>query len=93
MPTLGRSAGAMAHAAEGCVGREKSRPADLMYRGGLDGRVERFRRYVTDVTAVTVGLPARHHRGISPTGQAGRWRRLGEAYGGIEVSVWKSEQS
>ena len=33
------------------VCREKSRPADLMYRSGLDGRVERFRRYVTDVPA------------------------------------------
>ena len=93
MPSLGRSAGAMARAGEGHVRREKSRPADLMYRDGSDGRMERSRRYVTDVTAVTVGLPARHHRGLSPTGQAGPWGRLGEVCGGIEVSVWKSEQS
>jgi hypothetical protein len=82
VPTLGRSAGAMVHAAEGCVGREKSRPADLMYRGGSDGRMERSQRYVTDVTDVPAGLPARHHRGMSPTGQAGPWGRLGEAYMG-----------
>jgi hypothetical protein len=84
VPSLGRSAGAIARAGQGRVCREKSRPADLMYRGGLDGRVERFRRYVTDVTDVPAGLPARHHRGLSPNGQAGPWRRLGEAYGGIE---------
>ena len=84
VPSLGRSAGAMARAGQGRVCREKSRPADLMYRGGLDGRVERSQRYVTDVTAVTVGPSARHHRGVSPSGQAGPWGRLGEAYGGIE---------
>ena len=52
MPSLGRSAGAMPRAVEGCVRREKSRPADLMYHSGSDGRMERSRRYVTDVTAV-----------------------------------------
>jgi hypothetical protein len=82
--SLGRSAGAMALAGQGRVRREKSRPADLMYRGGSDGRMERSQRYVTDVTDVPAGLPARHHRGMSPTGQAGPWGRLGEAYGGIE---------
>ena len=84
VPSLGRSAGAMARAGQGRVCREKSRPADLMYRGGSDGRMERSRRYVTDVTAVTVGHPARRRQGLSPTGQAGPWGRLGEAYGGIE---------
>ena len=84
MPSLGRSAGAMARAVEGCVRREKSRPADLMYHSGSDGRMERSRRYVTDVTAVTVGLPARHHRGMSPAGQAESWGRLAEAYRGVE---------
>jgi hypothetical protein len=82
--SLGRSVGAMALAGQSRVRREKSRPADLMYRGGSDGRMERSQRYVTDVTDVPAGLPARHHRGMSPTGQAGPWGRLGEAYGGIE---------
>ena len=82
--SLGRSAGAMARAGQGRVHCEKSRPADLMYRGGSDARMERSRRYVTDITAVTVGLPARHHRGLSPTGRAGPWEREGGAYGGIE---------
>ena len=86
MPSLGRSAGAMSRAVEGCVRREKSRPADLMYHSGSDGRMERSRRYVTDVTAVTVGPSARHHRGVSPAGQAGPWGRSGEAYGGIEYT-------
>ena len=87
VPSLGRSAGAMACAGQGRVRREKSRPADLMYRGGSDARMERSRRYVTDMTAVTVGLLARHHRGLSPTGRAGPWEREGEAYGGLEVSI------
>ena len=87
MLSLGRSAGAMARAGEGRVRREKSRPADLMYRtqwlrwphGALPALCNG-----SDVTAVTVGLPARHHRGVSPAGQAGSWGRLGEAYGGVE---------
>ena len=84
VPSLGRSAGAMARVGEGRVHREKSRPADLIYRGGSDGRIEHSQRYVTDVTAVTVGPSARHHRGVSSAGQAGPWGRLGEAYGGVE---------
>ena len=84
MPSLGRSAGAMARVGEGRVHREKSRPADLMYRGGSYGRMEHSQRYVTDVTAVTAGPPARHHQGRSPAGRPGPWGRLGEAYGGIE---------
>ena len=57
MPTVGRSAGAMAHAAEGCVGLEKSRPADLMYRGGSDGRVELCREpYVSAMFATSLTL-------------------------------------
>ena len=55
MPKLRQHADAMGHAESSFVRRILSRRVDLMRCGGHNGRMERSRRYVTDVTVVTSG--------------------------------------
>ena len=84
---LVRSACAMARAGSSRGRRDRSRHADLMRHSGVDGRMERIRRYVTDVTDVTVGHSARPHRVWTPAHPSWPWERSGSAYRGSKQPV------